>query len=430
MHHFNGIYSNSTSRNVRGIVLLFVLGILALLAVLALTFINMTRLERNISLNYVYGVRATLVAESGIEYATNRLLAVAGGTITPAFSEDLAFEEGGKPGLQHAAKVSFNLPGSLDISGIVGDSLSLGGDFYKLRVTPEDGKLNLNDTNALWNLDTDPEPDSNDPAVDADAEAPFRLFKMVENLGDILFGKELGDLIGWDIANAIFSARDMAFNGRFSSMAEVKTALAGVLDDDNYKLFSRYVTLYSWQDPNTIRPTYKCVISVPDDSLRSIPSGSEHPFFSPLPRFEYDYRHDLYLWSDFQTTEFELEPRVPVNVNIAGVELLEALIAPLQGWYLREGPGSCTTFEPFGRLSWFNGSTADNAETATGCITRFATPNIQMQYYWGDVENRSLHGCAYDNGFFMGGGEEAMEHVLDPRRILKNSKSRAWVKFA
>ncbi|MFC1587400.1 hypothetical protein ACFL54_03735 [Planctomycetota bacterium] len=383
----------------RGIVLLFVLGVLALLSVLALTFVNMTRLERNISLNYVYGVRATLAAESGIEYASNRLLEAGGRTFTPAFAEEFAYQEGTKSGLQHAAKVSFSLPDQLDISGIVGDSLSRGGDFYKLRVIPEDGKLNLNDTNGLWNLDSDPEPDSNDPAEDEDVDPDSgRLGKLVEILGDILFEAPAGGLIG----NALFDAsaanplsRPNLPGGRFSSMNQVHEALvvgapvAGyppALSENEFEIFSRYITLNSWQDPNTIRPTYKCVISVPDESLRPIPG---------------EYRNDIYLWSDFQTAGFELEPRAPVNVNMAGMELLEALISPLQAWYLREGPGSCTTLEPIQDASWCGYFGSEMycvlAGKSFNQVRRLlGYPCIQMQYYWGDTENRVLHGATWE----------------------------------
>src|SRR5437016_4056312 len=50
----------------RGATLIFVLGVLALLSLFAVTFMQVVRLERGATRNYVDGVRANLAARAGV----------------------------------------------------------------------------------------------------------------------------------------------------------------------------------------------------------------------------------------------------------------------------------------------------------------------------------------------------------------------------
>ncbi|MFC1587660.1 PilX N-terminal domain-containing pilus assembly protein [Planctomycetota bacterium] len=295
---------NRTCR--QGIVLIVVLGVLALMSVLAITFVKMTQLERTISQNYVDQTRAMLLAESGIEYAVARLSQFQGGVLRPEEMDALGCEED---------KPAFHLPSPNEkYSGIVSSTYTNGGDKFKLKVEDESGKLNLNDTDGLWNLDTDPDPD--DPETDI---APGRLRKIVEELGNILFAAPKGAVI----SSLLFDARDNLPGGRFSNLRQIKDLLVPeVLNGSQFGEFAKHVTLYSWQDSNTIRPTHKWNITVPE-GMRPIPEYAER---------------DVYLFSDWQTKGFELESRCPININTASEELLKALIAPVRGWYLREGP--------------------------------------------------------------------------------------------
>ncbi|MFC1587928.1 PilX N-terminal domain-containing pilus assembly protein [Planctomycetota bacterium] len=312
-------------RRDNGIALIVVLGVLALLSVLAISFISITRLERSISRNYVNQTRAILAAESGVEYAIARINEFQGGVLRPQEIGALNYEEDpARPGLEFMVKPSFHLSSPDEsYSGVVSSTHARNGDVFKLKVEDESGKLNLNDTDGAWNLDTDPDPD--DPATDNDIlTAPGRLRMMLTKLGDVLFGIPKGV----EISSVLFEARENLPGKRFSRMREIKDLLVpDILDEIDFSKFAKYVTLYSWQDPNVIRPTFQLNITVhPDQRAAGIPQNS------------WDDSWDIYLFFDMQTREYEIEPRCPVNVNAASAELLEALIAPIQGWYLYEGP--------------------------------------------------------------------------------------------
>lgn len=338
----------------RGVVLLIVLGILALMSVLALTFVSMSRLERNISRNYLDGVRAMLAAESGVEYARSRLSDFLISPFDQELVEDMAFVAGAQPGLEHADRVSFGRPGQPGVSGDTGS-----GDVFALQVDAEDARLNLNDSNGRYNMDADAFDDDlqNDPDI---VNAPSRLEEVTAALGDVMF-PGLGALM----AQNIFAARE-AEGGRFSNLDQVHDALmkgvptAGLsavagFSDEDWLSFETQITLWNWQDPNILRPTHRWVVSTP--------AGEEN-----IPD---TWKHNVFLWSDFQTRRFELEPRSPVNVNLASVELLEALIRPLRGWYLVEGPGHC------GPLDLESGS----GYGWTGAFGK----RISCRFFWRDI---------------------------------------------
>lgn len=305
----------------RGVVLLMVLGILALLSVLAISFVQLSQLERGISENYVLRTRTRMAAESGLEYAVARLGDMAG-VLSEEDQGTLAWEENpALPGLQYATKLSFQLPGVTPLkSGIVGSSLSQDGDYFKLAVTDESSKLNLNDSNNPWNIDTDPWQDGGGDDPDLDKAQPRRMAELIKELGTVLFGSSL---TGAEIANTLFdestpNSRPNLPGGLFDSMDQVHDLLVPVvLDETQYEKLAANVTIYNWQDPNVIRPTYTCEIQSPE----------------PAPADEFN----IYIYSDFQTRHFELEPRSPININTASQELIEAMIRPIEGWFLYEG---------------------------------------------------------------------------------------------
>ncbi|MFC1587443.1 PilX N-terminal domain-containing pilus assembly protein [Planctomycetota bacterium] len=334
------------NRKAVGIVLIVVLGVLALLSVLAITFVSMTRLEKAIAANYVDRTRAILAAESGVDHAIARLRAMPGGVLSFQDTEALKYnpdnpnlplDQASQPSF--LARVDVGTDGSLDpVSGVVGSSHTANGDYFKLKVQDCSSKLNLNDNNGKYNIDTDPLYDdpNNDPEMDF---ASGRLYKIIEYLGERLFGDIAsfpdGGGIGSSVASAIINARanDLP-DGRFTTHTQLQEILVKTSANDidhpltlaQYLEFLNYVTLWSWQDSNVIRPTYKLDITVHPDQEADIPQN------------DWDDSWDIYLFFDAQTKGYELEPRCPVNVNTAPVELLEALIAPIQGWYLYEGP--------------------------------------------------------------------------------------------
>ncbi|MFC1586758.1 hypothetical protein ACFL54_00470 [Planctomycetota bacterium] len=347
-----------------GIVLLIVLGVLALLSVLAITFVSITRLERGISKTYMDYTHAILAAESGVEYAISRITNLSGGVLTAAEAKALSYQENpDNPGLDFVTRPSFQLAAPLDqYSGIISSTYSASGDRYKLKVEDESGKLNLNDTDGLWNPDSDPDPDDpeNDPEL---VNAPRRLRMLVENLGDILFEAPKGT----NISNTLFDARENLPGRRFTTMRQVKDLLVpDILDAHDFQELTKHITLWSWQDPDTIRPTFQLHIATP-------PGEDNFPVHA---------ERDVYLFSDWQTKGFTLEPRCPVNVNTAGKELIEALIAPLQGWYLREGPGEAQTathYEPW-YYSWtesYSGRWAAEADFGQTVYNYYHTDNTE-----------------------------------------------------
>lgn len=330
----------------RGIVLLFVLGILSLLSIVMVAFVQMSRLERSISRNYVDNTRALLAAESGIEYAISRVEGFSGGPLRAAETADMQFLPAptSPDDPLKSFRASFQTPNSAGPrSGDVANTYGPASDYFVLHVSDEAGKLNLNDSNGTWNLDTDPhaDPDDDDDLVNA----PGRLEKLVEALGDAIFGPP----VGLNISSYLFSAdpdfrysRPNLPGQQFTSLDQVREALVfgypdlglpPALSTADWERFAPHVTLWNWQDPDVLRPTWQVDIHEPNP-LASYPNLG----------------FDIYLYSDFQTRWFELEPRSPVNVNTASVELLQALVAPVRGWFLREGPGERVSNGRYG--SW------------------------------------------------------------------------------
>ncbi|MFC1587446.1 hypothetical protein ACFL54_03965, partial [Planctomycetota bacterium] len=362
----------------RGIVLLMVVGVLALLSVLAVTFVSMTRLERSISRNYVAHTRAVLCAESGIDYAIARINGFQGGVLR-ADSENnemelMRYEEDpGKPGLEFAVKPSFNVinpDGSQDdISGVVSSTYLENSDVFKLHVQDESGKLNINDSNGKWNMDTDPDPDSDDIAVDSDMAYAFpRLGKIFEYLVERLFGDPANPRgIGADAALRLFEGREKVSGKKFSSWRQVRDVLVNPgnpnaedpLTSAQFRELQKHITLWSWQDPDVIKPNYKLSITDPD------------------PDYSYPQRgFDVYIFRDFQNKSFELEPRCPVNINTASPELIESLLAGISGWFLREGPGETVSTARYGTygMAALEFTRMDEKTIGCPCIPGYGCP--------------------------------------------------------
>ncbi|MFC1587781.1 PilX N-terminal domain-containing pilus assembly protein [Planctomycetota bacterium] len=320
------------SRN--GIVLIVVLGVLALLSILALTFVSMTRLERSISMNYVERTRAVLAAESGIEAAIARLSGFHGGVLRPEEYEQMQYNPDDRlADLEKAGKPSFMCaetgPGGRVISGIVGGTHIAGGDCFQLKVEDESGKLNLNDTNALM--------EPGDPAQGIPGDPTSgRLFHLVNNLAEILYAEDKGPGIGAVIAYTIFSDRDR-LGGRFSTMRQVDEALGRdecSLNPQERKKFLSNVTLWSWQDPDVIKPNPRERSYIDTNALNYIDPAIKDQMADPSQGYGIPFMR----WAEVQTVGYTLEPRSPVNINTASVELIEALLTDLEGWTLFEGP--------------------------------------------------------------------------------------------
>ncbi|MFC1588002.1 hypothetical protein ACFL54_06815 [Planctomycetota bacterium] len=315
-----------------GIVLIVVLGTLALMSILALTFVSMMRLERSISANYVDRTRAVFTAESGIEAAVAHLAQFSGGVLSADEFKRMQYNPDDPYGsLAAASKLSFMSPepgpAGEPVSGNVGHTHTAGGDYYLLKVEDESGKLNLNDSNEL---------------MDPGQPASGRLFKIISNLGQILFSNK-GAGIGTAIAAAIIAERQN-LGGRFSILRQVEDALVNSLVDfspGERQLFLSNVTLWSWQDPDVIKPIPAWGTYDDAKTLYGNPPDDGFPRYGfPFMRWE-----EVQSFNDGDDTNgihdrgYKLEPRCPVNVNTASKELIQALLAGLEGWTVFEGPG-------------------------------------------------------------------------------------------
>ncbi|MFC1588450.1 hypothetical protein ACFL54_09075 [Planctomycetota bacterium] len=318
-------------------VIFVVLGVLALLSVLAITFVSMTRLERSISRNYVDRTRAIMAAESGIEAAIAKLTGLTGGVLSPDEMAQMAYNpDDPDAAFGDAVKFSFQSeipgPGDRKISGAVGNTYIQNGDYYQLRVEDESGKLNLNDNNDPMNPD--------DPSS-------ARLFHIIKNLVTILF-EQPDHVMGSNVAGAILAARDEA-GGRFSMLEQMRTALVEddpfgtgpLLTVEQYRKLERNITLWSWQDPDVIKPIPAWGTYEDAKALYGNPPDDGFPKYGfPFMRWE-----EVQSFNDGDKANgihdygYRLEPRCPVNLNTASKELIQALLAGLEGWSMFEGPG-------------------------------------------------------------------------------------------
>ncbi|MFC1588420.1 PilX N-terminal domain-containing pilus assembly protein [Planctomycetota bacterium] len=317
----------------KGIVLLVVLGVLALLSVLAITFVKMTQLERNISRNYVDRTRAVLIAESGIEAAIARLGQFRGGVIgAEEFAQMQYNPDNPGAGLGEADKPSFMSsetgPGGVPISGAVSGTYGANGDYYLLKVQDESGKLNLNDSDAL---------------MDPTDNTTGRLLNIISNLAFILYAWDKGEDIGTVVATAIFTERDR-LGGRFAMMSQVEDVLLELdFTTQECKKFLSNITLWSWQDPDVIKPVPAWGSYEDAKALYGNPSDDGFPKYGfPFMRWE-----EVQSFNDgddgngIHDYGYQLEPRCPVNVNTASRELIQALLMGLEGWSVMEGPSEC-----------------------------------------------------------------------------------------
>ncbi|MFC1588206.1 hypothetical protein ACFL54_07845, partial [Planctomycetota bacterium] len=314
-------------------VLIVVLGTLALMSILALTFVSMMRLERSISANYVDHTRSVFAAESGVEAAVARLQEFTGGVLREGDAGRMQYNPGDPDiELAKASEPSFKSsqegPGGIAISGGVGSSYVDNSDCFALKVDDESGKLNLNDS---------------DGQMDPKDDTTGRLFNIISNLAEVLFAEEKGSFIGTTIASAVLSERE-SLGGRFSLLIQVDQALVNSgadLSPQQRRQFLSRVTLWSWQDPDVIKPIPAWGTYDDAKELFGDPSDDGFPKYGfPIMRWE-----EVQSFNDGDENNglhdrgYQLEPRCPVNVNTASKELIQALLAGLEGWTMFEGPG-------------------------------------------------------------------------------------------
>lgn len=420
----------------RGVVLLVAVAVLSILAILATTFASMSRIERDVSRNYVDHVRAKLLAQAGVERGVQEVRsAIQGTSILPAnFS---AAEDVGKPWLygkpmgggtifyepsipiERAIFCSFStnpttganrtvkledrknqkaFPSNpLDagygnddfgVSGAMAGTYTANGDFYSLKVVDAASKICING------------PDSNDdnpnPAIAAGATRLMdQVVTMLNNLGAILQAER--GLAFADLGKRISDLR-VTTGRNFIRAEELMPAFGATTPAQQAALdiVRPYITTAVWADSATLAPdslqhrnpevngdpnlicnggwrttrsvglpnhggTRTADASIPDgpnvDCACPTTSGSDRAV-SDIPSRWMGERNPgaiqtpeqiLPANADFRT------PRVPVNLNTAPREVLQAVLTDLQAGYLDRA---------FGPADWYgNGYSASTGTT-------------------------------------------------------------------
>ncbi len=280
----------------KGAVLIFAVGVLTVLALLAMTFAQFSRIERNVSRNYVDTVRAKLLAQSGIERAVMEVRRAIQGQGIPPDQYSIA-EDASKPWiygrpaagpptprpafynptimLEDAIFVSFGvqpngrartarLDGRVNykdpadpiddsygndefgVSGYSAGTYTQNGDFYAVKVLDGGSMIYINGPD---NSDDDPNP-ANQPLISPLAP---NVIQMLNNLSAILNRQRR--LPFTDLGNRISNLR-VQLQRNFTNENEIKPALdPNALNQDTYfKAVKPYITAHMWEDPTTLHP--------------------------------------------------------------------------------------------------------------------------------------------------------------------------------
>jgi hypothetical protein len=299
----------------RGIALIVVLGVLVLLSLLAAAFATLSGTEARTARNYLDTVRARLVAQSGVEAAVARL--------DELLERGTLLTETDWVPLERPIRVN-----GVDLrpAGILeSTSYARRGDFYTLRITDANARINVND-GVAWGPD-------------------HPVSRNLRRLLNVLGAQPGVDLA--DLGDRVLSARPPS---GYADMADVVRAVG----EDRVREF---LTVRSWSDPNVCQPT-----PLSPEAARSpayppgcgrLPGGAAdrfryghqknsrgEPIDAPLLFFDPDQgdpAHNAVWGRDSLVPRWiEIVTRSPVNVNTARREVLVALLVDLEGFFLVE----------------------------------------------------------------------------------------------
>jgi hypothetical protein len=333
-------------RRNRGAILIVVLGVLSLLALLATAFANLQSTERRVSRNYLNTVRARLVAESGIETAAARLLERLDSPFPDPrlpetrewiyYGDELDRSRPARPeaALERAKNPSFAVTAGsggrprqvmvdgtpVGVSGTTGGSYGRNGDVFSLRVRDLSGLIHVNDGLAQG----------------ADGSVSQNLRRVLNRLGDVVGGPGLGD--------RIVSRRPPI---GYRSIGELRNVLAA----EEFRKAAPFLTTIAWADRGVAQP-----VPLSASHLRDYPVTYYRGKSDPVYRFgrgvDWQGRRvpgDLaaappdpaapssdavFAMDELNPQWIEIVERAPVNVNAAPREVLIALLADLQGFFL------------------------------------------------------------------------------------------------
>lgn len=296
-----------TNRISRGVVLIFSLSVLALMSFLSIVFIILARTASSatkVSLDYL---NAIFLAESGMESAIANLEEYFCSNPVPSYydpwvyhGEDLNLnyeldETQPNEDINTNKKLDINscpielslLPSfpnyvfEIDgvttiVSGVLSSAQAGLLNVYKLKIVDTSSLICIN------NLENE------------------GLRNILNNLSDVLeLNIRLGELI----------FKNKPKTGKFTDYAELKK----LVGEEVYNKIRPYVSLFCWEDNKVIKPSYK------NRWNENLKPGDK-----------------IYSWFELRPSDFQLEPRSPINVNLAEEPVLVSALANLEGIYLEE----------------------------------------------------------------------------------------------
>ncbi len=281
-------------RSRRGAMLIIATGILTLLAVLAFSFVNMMRIERRASTNYMDGFRADMVAEAGLTRALEEMRIFSGSQVVYDPNAAWIYEKDATGSPQYDIRlVDAEDPSMI---GDMGQTYNGGLDRYRVKIV---------DTQALIDLN---HPNDFDRLMDQLGAAIAQYATQADNRRNPVVSLEYQ---GENGGAAMLAFRRDLEGGRFHSKSELldlyamQTSYGGEDAIEDYKLISNYVTAHTWRD-----------------QLAATPSASSY----------------LHGRANLEV----LLGRAPININAASKVVLAAIIAGVGGRiplvYIEESP--------------------------------------------------------------------------------------------
>jgi hypothetical protein len=285
--------------------LIIALGVLTLMAILGAAFASLMRLEKRATENYVDAKRMDLLLDSALDRIISELQ---GGKNFSSFTiynnTPWLYMLKTEKDLAHG-RVDMEDPrvGQEEIfSERAGQTYS-----YKSKVIDCSAQINLN-----GRQDT--------------------LARMLDNLGNAIEKSERLKRDGKKVTNPFYTKPNRGGNpvrgsdivklrrrlpeGRYSS----KTQLRQLIGPENYEVVKDFVTVSSWEDPSTYKPTdgedEVQDINTLTTSAKSLGGGS---------------RGQVQPRANDPTPHFDSEPRHPININTAPEEVLIACLQGLAG---------------------------------------------------------------------------------------------------
>lgn len=370
----------------RGTTLIIVLGTLLLLALIATVFTTLASVERSISRNYQDQIKARIIAQSGVDYAVDRLRQILsrGWFYRGSFDRTWIYygnqnDETREPNpawkIEQATNPSFawedepawnpydaiTAPKQMNVTlvGPGGESVKPVGFTYAM----SSGTYGKNaDVFALKVIDSSSQININDGVKWGPGHSVSKNLQRMLNILGKLPEVNIESLIGGQLGDRILAARPP---GGYVNELDVLRALN--YNIDALRKIRDYVCIGSWSDANVANPVPLSAAALgayPVSYLRPIGSGG------PIYRYGYnidfgsqtlggslDFNKKIYDQRSLNPQWIEIVERSPVNVNTAPPAVLKALIAELQGWYVldqrRNSPFASPGLDARGEPVWW-----------------------------------------------------------------------------